>query len=86
MYLFVAILENDRHVGFAIVKSNNYANVTCQLGGACIIISTIHPKNANYLLHTNSVTTCPKDNVTTCPNVVSLTKCVILEKYGVPYI
>ena len=54
--------------------------------GACIIICTIHPKNANYLLHSMIVTTCPDGNVTTCPNVISLTKLVIVEKYGVSYI
>ena len=37
--------------------------------GVCITICTIHPKNARYLLHCNSVTvtTYPKDNVTTYP-------------------
>ena len=53
----------------------SHANV-----GACIIICTIHPKNANYLLHSKSVTTCPDGNVTTCPNVISLTKFVIVKK------
>ena len=48
--------------------------------GACIIICTIHPKNANYLLHSKSVKTCPDGNVTTCPNVISLTKFVIVKK------
>ena len=47
--------------------------------GACIVICTIHPKNANYLLHSESVTTCPDGNVTTCPNVISLTKFAIVE-------
>ena len=44
------------------------------------------PQIANYLtylLHCKSVTTCPNGNVT-CPNVISTTKLVILEKYGVP--
>ena len=55
--------------------------------GACITIGTIHPKNVNHLLHCKSVTTCPNGNVTTCPNVISLTKFVIVEKYDVgPYI
>ena len=47
--------------------------------GACIIICTIHPKNANYLPNSKSVTTCPKATVTTCPNVISRTKCAIVE-------
>ena len=42
--------------------------------GACITIFTIHPKHARYVLHCNSVTTCPNDG--------SLTKFVIVEKYG----
>ena len=54
--------------------------------GVCITICTIHPTDARYLLHSNSVTICPKDNVTTCPDVISLTKFVIAEKYGVPYL
>ena len=52
--------------------------------GVCITIGTIHPTNATYLLHCKSVTTCPNGNVTTCPNVISITKFVIVEKYGVP--
>ena len=52
--------------------------------GACITICTIHPNNANYLLHCKSVTTCPNGNVTTCPNVISITKLVIVDKYDVP--
>ena len=52
--------------------------------GACITICTIHPTNATYLLHCKSVTTCPRGTVTTCPNVISITKFVIVEKYGVP--
>ena len=34
------------------------------------------PKNATYLLHCKSVTTC-----TTCPNVISITKFVIVQVY-----
>ena len=41
------------------------------------------PKST-YLLHCKSVTTCPKGTVTTCPSVISITKFVIVEKYGVP--
>ena len=49
---------------------------------ACITICTIHPYNANYLIHGQIVTTCPNGYLTTCPNVISLTKFVIVEKYG----
>ena len=45
--------------------------------GAYIIICTIHPKN--NLVHSKNVTTCPKAAVTTCPNVISLTKFAIVE-------
>ena len=83
MYLFVAILENGRHLGFSIDQSHGMDLITIEMShanfGACIIICTIHPKNANYLLHSKSVTTCPKATVTTCPNVISLTKFAIVE-------
>ena len=83
MYLFVAILENGRHLGFSIDQSDGMDLVTIQMShanfGASIIICTIHPNNANYLLHSKSVTTCPKASVTTCPNVISLTKFAIVE-------
>ena len=83
MYLFVAILENGRHLGFSIDQSDGMDLITIEMShanfGACIIICTIHPKNANYLLHSKSVTTCPKATVTTCPNVISLTKFAIVE-------
>ena len=85
MNLFVAILENGRHLGFSIDQSDGMDLITIEMShanfGACIIICTIHPNNANYLLHSNtkSVTTCPKANVTTCPNVISLTKFAIVE-------
>ena len=78
MHLFVAILENGRHIGFSIDQSD-ISHANC---GACITICTIHPKYANYLLHCKSVTTYPKGSVTTCPNI-SLTKFVVVEKYGV---
>ena len=55
MYLFVAILENGRHLGFSIDQSDGMDLITIEMShadfGACIIICTIHPKNANYLLH-----------------------------------
>ena len=54
--------------------------------GACITICTIHPQNAYYLLHCNSVTTYPKANFYNIPNVASLTKFVYVEKYSVPCI
>ena len=85
MYLFVAILENGRHLGFSIYQSDgmDLIGLTIKMSHAnfvaCIIICTIHPKNANYLLHSKSVTTCPKATVTTCPNVFSLTKFAIVE-------
>ena len=50
--------------------------------GACITMFTVHPKNANYMLHCKSVTTCPNGKITACPNVISITKCVVVEKYG----
>ena len=86
----MAILENGRHLGFSIDQSDGMDLITIEMSqanfGACIIICTIRPKNSNYLLHSKSVTTCPKAAVTTCPNVISLPKFVIVEKYGVPYI
>ena len=55
MYLFVAILENGRHLGFSIDQSDGMDLITIEIShanfGACIIICTTHPKNANYLLH-----------------------------------
>ena len=79
----MAILENGRHLGFSIDQSDGMDLITIEMShanfGACIVICTIHPKNANYLLHSESVTTCPDGNVTTCPNVISLTKIAIVE-------
>ena len=79
----MAILENGRHLGFSIDQSDGMDFITIEMShsnvGACITICTIHPNNANYLLHSKSVTTCPKATVTTCPNVISLTKLAILE-------
>ena len=90
MYLFVAILENGCHLGFSIDQSDGMDLITIELShanfGACIIICTIHPKNANYLLHSKSVTTCPKATVTTCSNVVSLTKCARCTLHLATYI
>ena len=83
MYLFVAILENGRHLGFSIDQSDGMDLITIEMShanfDACIIICMIHPNNANYLLHSKSVTTCPKAAVTTCPNVFSLTTYAIVE-------
>ena len=85
----MAILENGRHLGFSIDHSDGMDLITIEISnanfGACIIICMIRPNNANYLLHSRpeSVTTCPDGNVTTCPNVISLTKFVTVEKYGV---
>ena len=79
----MAILENGRHLGFSIGQSDRMDLITIEKShtnvGVSIAICTIHLKNARYLLHCNSVTTCPKGNVTTCPNVISLTKYVIVE-------
>ena len=81
--MFVAILENGGHLGFSIDQSDEMDLITIEMShanfGACIVICTIHPKNANYLLHSESVTTFPDGNVTTCPNVISLTKFAIVE-------
>ena len=86
MYLFVAILESGRHLGFPIDQSDGMDLITIEMShanfGACIVSCTIHPKNANYLLHGESVTTCPDGNVTTCTNVISLTKFAIVENTG----
>ena len=83
MHLFVAILENGRHLGFLIDQSDRIYVITIEMSranfGACITICTIHPTNANYLLHCKSVTTCPNGNVTTRPSVISITKFVIVE-------
>ena len=88
--LSVAILENGRHLGFSIVQSDRINLIIIEMShanfGASNTICKIHPKNATYLLNCKSVTTCPKGNVTTCPDVISLTKWVIVEKYGAPYI
>ena len=87
MYLFVAILENGRHLGFSIDKYDRMDLICIEMShanlGACIIICTIQPKN--YLLHCKSVTTCPKAAVI-YPNVISLNTFLIVEKYGVPNI
>ena len=87
MHLFVAILEIGRHLGISVYQSDRVYLITIEIShanfGACITICMIHPENANYQLHCKSVTTCPNDNVTTFPNVISMTKCVIGEKYGV---
>ena len=79
----MAILENGRHLGFPIDQSDGMDLITIEMShanfGACIVVCAIHPKNANYLPHIESVTTCPDGNVTTCPNVISLTKFAIVE-------
>ena len=89
MYLFVAILENGRHLGFSIGQSYRMDLITIEVShakfGDCITICTIHPDNAYYLLHRKCYT-LPKANVTTCADVIPLTRFAIVEKYGVPYI
>ena len=87
MYLFVAILENGRHLGFLIGQSYRMDLISIEMSNAkvrdCITICTIHPKKScNTYCSTVSVTTYPKASVTTCPNVISLTKFVIVDKYG----
>ena len=47
---------------------------------------TTYPKDNVTTYPKDNVTTYPKDNVTTYPNVISFTKSVIVEKYGVSYI
>ena len=48
MHLFVAILENGRHLGFSIYQSDSIYLITIEMShakcGACIKIGTIHPK------------------------------------------
>ena len=55
MHLFVAILENGRHLGFSIHQSDRIYLITIEMShanfSACITIGRIHPKNATYLLH-----------------------------------
>ena len=89
MYVFVANLENGRHLGFSIGQSFRMDLITIEMShgkfGDCIEICTIHPK-MQTICSTVSDTTCPKDNVTTSLNVISLTTFVIVGKYDVPYI
>ena len=86
MYLFVAILENGRNLGFSIGQSYrmNLTNIEMSHAkfGDCTTICTIHLKNSYSLLHYKCYN-YPKANVTTCPNVSSLTKFVIVGKCGV---
>ncbi len=86
----MAILENDRHLGFSICQSDRMDLINIEMShanvGVCVTICTIHPSDARYLRHCSSVTTYPKGNVTTCPDVISLTKFEIVEKYDVSYI
>ena len=61
IYLFVAILENGRHLGFSIDQSDGMDLKTIEMShanfGACIIMCMSHPMNANYLLHCKAVFT-----------------------------
>ena len=86
----MAILENGRHLEFSIYQFDKIYLITIEMShanvGAFITICTIHPTNANYLLHCKSVTTCPNGNVATCPNVIWITEFVIVEKYDVQYL
>ena len=69
MHLFVAILENGRHLGFSIYQSDRIYLITIEMShtnvGACITIGTIH--KMTYLLHCKSVTTCPNGNAYNMP-------------------
>ena len=52
--------------------------------GACITVCTNHPKNSKYLLQCKRVTA--QGQRYNMPHVFTLTKFVIVEKYGVSYI
>ena len=93
MYLFVAILEKVRHLGFLIGRSDRIDLTTLEMThanfGAYLTICTIHPQ-----MHTNSSTltvlyittypNVPKENVTTCPTLFSLTKFVVIVNRCTP--
>ena len=55
MYLFVAILENGRHLRLSIGQSYRMDLITVEMShakfGDCITICMIHPKHAYYLVH-----------------------------------
>ena len=67
IYLFVAILENGRHIGFLIGQSYRMDLITIEMSHAKFVIvsqfARFTPKMHN-ICSTESVTTCPKDNVT----------------------
>ena len=75
IYLSVAILKNDLHLGYSIGQSDIMDLITIKMShanfGVYVTLCTIHPKNARSLLNFNSVTTYSTANVTTCPNVIS---------------
>ena len=93
LYLFVAILENGCHLEFSIGQSDRMDLITIEMShtncGACLTICMAHPKNANYLLHSTALQPTPTEMLQHAPmaNVISPTKFVIVEKYGVglPY-
>ena len=70
IYLFVAILENDRHLGFFIGQSYRMDLITIEMSharfGDCITICAITPK-MHTICFIVSVTTNPKaiDRATT---------------------
>ena len=74
MRVFVTILENGRYLGFPIYQSERIYLITLEMSHA-----NVHPKNAKCLLYCKGVATCPNGNVTTCPNVISITKFLIAE-------
>ena len=86
MHLFVAILENCRHLGFSIYQSDR---ITIEMSHATLVLVSqcaqlTQKCELSAPLVCESVTTCPNGNVTTCPSVIAITKFVIVEKYGVP--
>ena len=89
IYLFVAILENVRHLGFLIGHSYRMDLITIEMShakfGDCITICTIHPNNAYYLLHSKCYN-LPQGKCYNMPQRHIVMKCVIVGKYGVPYI
>ena len=86
IYLFVAILENVRHLGFLIGHSYRMDLITIEMSyakfGDCITICTIHPKNAYYLLHSKCYN-LPQGKCYNMPKRNIVMKFVIVGKYGI---
>ena len=85
MYLFVAILENDRHPGFLIGQSYRIDLITIEMShakfGDCITFCTIHPKNAYHLLHSKCYNLPQGKRYNMPANVIAVTKFVTVKKY-----